>query len=71
MLRGEHDKSDRRSSSALDRGMHSHAVYLLSIMTNMPTLSHAQIWSLCAAGPCCTAHMHEGFESAWRAVHET
>ena len=31
MLRGEHDKSDRRSSSALDRGMPSRAEYLPSI----------------------------------------
>ena len=42
MLRGEHDKSDRRSSSALDRGMPSRAEYLPLIMASMPTFSHAQ-----------------------------
>ena len=57
MLRGEHDKSDRHSSSALDRGMPSRAEYLLLIMASMPTFSHAHIWSLYAAGPSCTAHV--------------
>ena len=71
MLRGEHDKSDRHSSSALDRGMPSRAEYLLLIMASMPTFSHAHIWSLCAAGPSCTQLTHEGFGSARRAVHES
>ena len=49
MLRGEHEKSDRRSSSALDRGKPSRALYLPPIVASMPTFSHVQIWPSYAA----------------------
>ena len=70
MLRGEHDKSDRRSSSALDRGIPSRASYLTLIITSMPTFSYAQIWPLCAAGPSCTAHAR-GLWKRTASIHVT
>ena len=47
MLRGEHDKSDRRSSSALDRGMPIRAAHLPLVVASMPMFSHVRFSSLC------------------------
>ena len=45
MLRGEREKIDRFSSSALDLIMPNHTAYLPLIVAIILTFSHVRIWS--------------------------
>ena len=46
VLRGEHERSNGHSSSALDRGITSHAAHLPSIVAIISTSSHVKICPL-------------------------